>query len=139
MLVGLLRHGEDAGPTFRSDKDLNVRGLLLDVGLPALFPTKAGATGCRMTKPPLRMRKRVSRAKRKQSIRPMPTRATFSKSRSGTGRNSYSVVDMLYAGNRLEKARAIFDEAVTRRPRGRYLIRQGIRVLRKWPADNPTG
>jgi hypothetical protein len=44
-----------------------------------------------------------------------------------------TVQRMLWAGNRIEKARAIFDEALKRRPRGRYTIRQGIRVLRKWP------
>lgn len=42
---------------------------------------------------------------------------------------------MLYAGNNIEKARAIFDEAVKRRPRGRYTIRQGIRVLAQWPEE----
>jgi hypothetical protein len=42
---------------------------------------------------------------------------------------------MLHAGNRIEKARAVFDDAVRHRPGGRYMIRQGARVLRKWPED----
>jgi len=35
--------------------------------------------------------------------------------------------------NSIDKARAVFREAVKHRPRGRYTIRQGIRVLEKWP------
>jgi hypothetical protein len=50
-------------------------------------------------------------------------------------RDNLRVADLLYAGNRLEKARAIFNEVVRRRPRGRYMIRQGIRVLQRWPLE----
>jgi hypothetical protein len=45
------------------------------------------------------------------------------------------IEEMLFAGNRLEKARTVFADAVKRRPGGSYTIRQGIRVLRKWPED----
>ena len=50
-------------------------------------------------------------------------------------RDNLRVADLLYAGNRREKARATFDEAVRRRPGGRYMIRQGIRVLQEWPVE----
>jgi hypothetical protein len=43
------------------------------------------------------------------------------------------VVRMVYASNRIERARALFDVQGRRRPGGRYTIRQGIRVLRQWP------
>ena len=42
---------------------------------------------------------------------------------------------MLHAGNRFEKAEDVFDEAVGSRRGGHYTIRQGIRVLDKWPKD----
>lgn len=42
---------------------------------------------------------------------------------------------LLFAGNRLDKARAIFDAAVKRRTSGRYTLRQRIRVLTKWPCE----
>jgi hypothetical protein len=38
---------------------------------------------------------------------------------------------LLYAGNNLEKARELFDEAVKHRPRIRLTIRQRTRVLRQ--------
>jgi hypothetical protein len=41
---------------------------------------------------------------------------------------------MLWAGNSLDKARALFSAEVRRRPRGRYTIRQRSRVLDEWPA-----
>jgi hypothetical protein len=40
---------------------------------------------------------------------------------------------LLYASNDLSKARAIFAAWKARRPRGRYLLRQTIRVLDRWP------
>jgi hypothetical protein len=40
---------------------------------------------------------------------------------------------LLWAGNSLDKARAIFDAEVKRRPRIRLTIRQRARVLRQWP------
>jgi hypothetical protein len=43
------------------------------------------------------------------------------------------IARMLYAGNDLDKARATFDAAAKHRPRGRYTIRQRIRVLANWP------
>jgi hypothetical protein len=43
------------------------------------------------------------------------------------------VIDLLYAGNDLEKAREIFDAAKKSRPRRPYTIRQRIRVLANWP------
>jgi hypothetical protein len=43
------------------------------------------------------------------------------------------VACMLYAGNRLDKAHEIFDAAIRFNMAGRYRIRQGIRVVEKWP------
>jgi hypothetical protein len=40
---------------------------------------------------------------------------------------------MLWAGNSIDKARAVFREAVKHRPRGRYTVRQRSLVLEKWP------
>ncbi|MBO0715841.1 MAG: hypothetical protein J2P55_00700 [Rhizobiales bacterium] len=40
---------------------------------------------------------------------------------------------MLWAGNAIVRARAIFDAKVRHRPRGHYTIRQRNRVLQKWP------
>jgi hypothetical protein len=43
------------------------------------------------------------------------------------------VTAMLYGGTSFERARMIFADAVSWRPRGHYTIRQRIRVLDKWP------
>jgi hypothetical protein len=43
------------------------------------------------------------------------------------------VVELLYASNDLSKAKAMFAAWKDRRPRGRYTLRQGIRVLQRWP------
>jgi len=40
---------------------------------------------------------------------------------------------LLYAGSSLGKAKVIFADAVHKRPRGHYTIRQRIRVILKWP------
>jgi hypothetical protein len=40
---------------------------------------------------------------------------------------------LLYACNRIAKARHIFDGCTELDPHGRYLIRQGIRIVDKWP------
>jgi hypothetical protein len=40
---------------------------------------------------------------------------------------------MLHAGNSLDRARAILQAEIRRRPRGRYTIRQRTRVLDHWP------
>ena len=42
---------------------------------------------------------------------------------------------MIYASNRLDWVQGVFAAQVRRRPGGRYTIRQGVRVLRKWPED----
>ena len=42
---------------------------------------------------------------------------------------------LLYASNDLSKARAIFTAWKARRPRGRYLLRQNIHVLDRWPLN----
>jgi hypothetical protein len=39
---------------------------------------------------------------------------------------------MLFAGNSLDRAKAIFQAETRRRPRGRYTIRQRTRVLDQW-------
>jgi hypothetical protein len=45
------------------------------------------------------------------------------------------VARLIYAGNRLEKAHDIFDAAIRFNMAGRYYIRQGIRVVEKWPKE----
>jgi hypothetical protein len=40
---------------------------------------------------------------------------------------------ILHASNDLSRARAIFAAEKVRRPRGRYTLRQNIRVLDRWP------
>jgi hypothetical protein len=40
---------------------------------------------------------------------------------------------LLHASNDLRRARAVFATEKKRRPRGRYLLRQNIRVLDRWP------
>ena len=40
---------------------------------------------------------------------------------------------MLYAGSNLDKARQIFTEAISHRPRIRLTIRRRTRVLQQWP------
>ena len=40
---------------------------------------------------------------------------------------------MLYAGSDLDKAQAIFAEAIKHRPRIRLTIRQRTQVLEQWP------
>jgi len=40
---------------------------------------------------------------------------------------------LIHASNDLECARAIFASEKNRRPRGCYTLRQGIRVLERWP------
>jgi hypothetical protein len=43
------------------------------------------------------------------------------------------IEDMLHASNSIQKAREIFRAFVKKRPRVRLTIRQGIRVLERWP------
>jgi hypothetical protein len=45
------------------------------------------------------------------------------------------VFQLLHASNDLGRVQAIFASETKRRPRGRYLLRQGIRVLKRWPPD----
>jgi hypothetical protein len=40
---------------------------------------------------------------------------------------------LLYAGNRLDRARQMLNQLVTTDPAGRYTIRQRARILAKWP------
>lgn len=42
---------------------------------------------------------------------------------------------LLHASNDLTRARAVFAAEKARRPRGRYTLRQNIRVLERWPPD----
>ena len=44
---------------------------------------------------------------------------------------------LIHASNDMECARAIFATEKNRRPRGRYTLRQGIRVLERWPPHAP--
>jgi hypothetical protein len=48
-------------------------------------------------------------------------------------RDGTKVDSLLCAGNNLDKARAIFTEAIKHRPRIRLTIRQRTRVLQQWP------
>jgi hypothetical protein len=43
------------------------------------------------------------------------------------------VFQLLHASNDLSRAREVFAAAKARRPRGRYILRQGIRMLQRWP------
>jgi hypothetical protein len=43
------------------------------------------------------------------------------------------IIDLLYAGNNLDKARDIFARLVNDRPRAHLTIRQRTRVLERWP------
>jgi hypothetical protein len=43
------------------------------------------------------------------------------------------VARLIHAGNRIDRARAMFDAAIRFNMAGRYYIRQGIRVVEKWP------
>jgi hypothetical protein len=43
------------------------------------------------------------------------------------------IVDLLYAGNNLDKARNIFARLIKDRPRAHLTIRQRTRVLERWP------
>jgi hypothetical protein len=45
------------------------------------------------------------------------------------------VVELLHASNDLSRAREIFAAEKKRRPRGRYTLRQNIRVLERWPPN----
>jgi hypothetical protein len=47
---------------------------------------------------------------------------------------------LLHASNDLSRAQALFATESRRRPRGRYTLRQGIRVLQRWPPyDSKSG
>jgi hypothetical protein len=51
-------------------------------------------------------------------------------------RDGQRVERMLFAGNSLDRARAIFKAEIRRRPRGHYTIRQRSRVLDQWPPQD---
>jgi hypothetical protein len=48
-------------------------------------------------------------------------------------RDGMKVDSMLYAGNSLDSARAVFERAIKHRPRIRLMLRQRTRVLDEWP------
>jgi hypothetical protein len=48
-------------------------------------------------------------------------------------RDGMRVVELLFAGNNLDKARRIFERTHKDRPRIRLTIRQRMRVLDEWP------
>ena len=48
-------------------------------------------------------------------------------------RDGQRVVDMLFAGSNLDKARRIFDRMTKRQPRIKLTLRQRTRVLQQWP------
>jgi hypothetical protein len=43
------------------------------------------------------------------------------------------VLQFLHASNDLRRAQAVFAGETKRWPRGRYTLRQNIRVLKRWP------
>ena len=43
------------------------------------------------------------------------------------------VLVLLHGSNDLSRARAIFATEKARRPHGRHTLRQGIRLLERWP------
>jgi hypothetical protein len=45
------------------------------------------------------------------------------------------VFQLLHASNDLSRAQVVFASETKRRPRGRHLLRQGSRVLKRWPPD----
>jgi hypothetical protein len=47
------------------------------------------------------------------------------------------VLQLLHASNDLGRAKAVFAGETKRRPRGRYTLRQNIRVLERWPPRLP--
>ena len=48
-------------------------------------------------------------------------------------RDGQHVLDLVFAGSRLDKARRIFERIIKHRPRIRLTIRQRTRVLNEWP------
>jgi hypothetical protein len=48
-------------------------------------------------------------------------------------RDGTKVDSLLYAGNGLDRAQAVFESAIKHRPRIRLTIRQQTRVLEQWP------
>jgi thiamine monophosphate kinase len=48
-------------------------------------------------------------------------------------RDGTKVDSLLYAGNSLGRAQAVFENAIKHRPRIRLAIRQRTRVLKQWP------
>lgn len=44
-------------------------------------------------------------------------------------------IKLVHASNSLSIAGSIFDAETKRRPRARYKLRQGARVLREWPQE----
>jgi hypothetical protein len=49
--------------------------------------------------------------------------------------DSTKIERMLFAGSNLDKARALFEREIKRRPRIRLTIRQRTRVLDAWPPN----
>jgi thiamine monophosphate kinase len=54
-------------------------------------------------------------------------------------RDGTKVDSLLYAGNNLGRARAVFESAIKHRPRIRLTIRQRTRVLEQWPVQGSLG
>jgi hypothetical protein len=52
-------------------------------------------------------------------------------------RDGTSVDGLLYAGNSLGRAQAVFENAIKHRPRIKLTIRQQTRVLEQWPRLAP--
>jgi hypothetical protein len=45
------------------------------------------------------------------------------------------VLQLLHASNDLGRAQVVFASETKRRPRGRYTLRQNVRVLKRWPPE----
>jgi hypothetical protein len=54
-------------------------------------------------------------------------------------RDGQRVLDLVFAGSSLDKARRIFERIAKHRPRIRMTIRQRTRVLQQWPPQADVG
>jgi hypothetical protein len=76
----------------------------------------------------------ITGPKKKPTIRCLPNRRNFYKVEKWS-RDGMWVVELLFVGTSLDKARCIFELTTQHRPRIRLTIRQRVRVLDEWPRD----
>jgi hypothetical protein len=101
-----------------------------------LLPGPDGRRGLSVA---LRAKERAAQARRLTSDHPSARRPTIPRSPTGatSSRSSCGTRDgrhvLLFAGNSLDEARALFAAYGKRRPRARLTIRQRSRVVAEWP------